>query len=406
MHVRDLTPEDIEQPHPVYVVWEVTLQCDHACSHCGSRAGHARSRELTTDELLDVADQLVELGTREVTLIGGEAYLRSDLPTLVKRLAGHGIRVSMQTGGWGLTPNVVDRLCEAGMAAFGISIDGPEDVHDVLRGRKGSHAAASRALRAALASGRAVTVNTQLNALTLPRLRDQYAHMAEAGVHGWRVQVTVPMGRAADRPEWLLQPWQIVEALDTLAELQIEAAQATVAAGRPVREAMFVHGSNNVGYFGRHEELLRSIPGGTSAHWSGCPAGQWVMSIESDGTVKPCPSLPTAPYASGTVPQERLADLWAQGDRPIGFQRKVRGTRDALWGYCGECIYGEVCGGGCAWSAHAALGRPGNQPWCYHRATKLAERGVRERLVRVEAPPGAPYDLGRFELLEEPIAEG
>ena len=403
MHVRDLTPNDVDNPHPVYVVWEVTLQCDHACSHCGSRAGKPRTHELSTEDLLEVADQLAEMGTREVTLIGGEAYLRSDLPVLVSRLDGHGIRVSMQTGGFGLTPAVVQTLSDAGMAAFGVSIDGPEEVHDVLRGRRGSHAAASRALLAAMASGGAVTVNTQLNALTLPHLRAQYEHMAEVGVHGWRVQVTVPMGRAADRPEWLLQPWQIVEALDELAELQVDAAQRTLAAGRPIREAMFVHGSNNVGYFGPHEELLRSVPGNQSAHWGGCPAGQWVMSIESDGTVKPCPSLPTAPYASGVVPRDRVADLWARDDSPIGFQRD--GQRQALWGYCGECVYAEVCNAGCAWSAHATLGKPGNQPWCYHRATQLAKRGVRERLIRVEAPPGVPYDLGRFELVEEPLPE-
>jgi hypothetical protein len=33
---------------PVYAVWEVTLACDLACRHCGSRAGRARPDELTT----------------------------------------------------------------------------------------------------------------------------------------------------------------------------------------------------------------------------------------------------------------------------------------------------------------------------------------------------------------------
>ncbi|MBX2798299.1 MAG: radical SAM protein [Myxococcales bacterium] len=401
MHVRELTADDHERPKPVYVVWEVTLQCDHACLHCGSRAARARPRELSTAELLGVADELVALGTREVTLIGGEAYLRPDLPVLIERLAQGGIRVGMQTGGFGLTPALLARLGEAGLVGVGLSIDGPEEAHDTLRGRRGSHAAVSRALEAALDATRVVTVNTQLNALTLPHLRDQYAHMAQAGVRGWRVQVTVPMGRAADRPEWLLQPWQVVEAIDTLAALQVEAAEATRAAGRPVGETMFIHGSNNLGYFGPHEELLRSEPGRPSAHWTGCPAGSCVMSIESDGTVKPCPSLPTAPYASGRVPDDSLEALWGDDESPMGFQRG--GLRSGLWGFCEGCAFAEVCGGGCAWSAHAALGRPGNQPWCYHRASQLAKRGVRERLVRVQAPPGDPYDVGRFELVEEPL---
>ncbi|MEZ5397955.1 MAG: hypothetical protein R2724_35025 [Bryobacterales bacterium] len=49
--------------------------------------------------MLDVARRLCEMGTREVTLIGGEAYLREDCVDLVRYLAGRGVRVSMQTAG-------------------------------------------------------------------------------------------------------------------------------------------------------------------------------------------------------------------------------------------------------------------------------------------------------------------
>ena len=69
---------------PLYAVWEITLACDLACTHCGSRAGKARPDELTTAEALRVVDELAELGVREVTLIGGEAYLRPDWLDLVR----------------------------------------------------------------------------------------------------------------------------------------------------------------------------------------------------------------------------------------------------------------------------------------------------------------------------------
>src|SRR4051812_43782865 len=63
---------------PILCVWEITLRCDLACRHCGSRAGPARPDELSTAECLDLVRQLAELGTREIALIGGEAYLRED----------------------------------------------------------------------------------------------------------------------------------------------------------------------------------------------------------------------------------------------------------------------------------------------------------------------------------------
>src|SRR5690606_1698470 len=129
-------------------------------AHCGSRAGPVRDDELSTAELLEVADALVRLGTREVTLIGGEAYLRSDVYTLVEHLARQGVRVTMQTGGRGLTAARARRLREAGLAAIGVSIDGTEAVHDTLRASPGSHASALEAVANARAAGMVVTSNS------------------------------------------------------------------------------------------------------------------------------------------------------------------------------------------------------------------------------------------------------
>src|SRR5690606_29946956 len=78
-------PTEVDRVRPIYCVWEITLACDLACRHCGSRAGKARPSELSTEEALSLADQLIELGIREVTLIGGEAYLRPDWLQLVER---------------------------------------------------------------------------------------------------------------------------------------------------------------------------------------------------------------------------------------------------------------------------------------------------------------------------------
>ena len=64
---------------------------------------------------------------------------------------------------------------------------------------------------------------------------------------------------------------------------------------------------NNIGYYGPHELTLRSRPGGQEAHWRGCRAGINVIGIESDGEVKGCPSLPTAPYVGGNVRDLSLA---------------------------------------------------------------------------------------------------
>jgi len=393
--VRALRPEDFEVARPIYAVWELTMKCDQPCEHCGSRAGHARSSELSTDEILEVGASLARLGCREVALIGGEAYLRPDLHQIVRFLADKGIRVVMQTGGRAMTLERARGLKEAGLVGLGVSIDGPARVHDRLRGNLGSHLAAIRALDAAREVGLLVSANTQVNRLNQDLLRETCAELRSHGIQSWQVQLTVPMGRAADRPDWIIEPSSIVDIIDTLAAIQREAA-AEHKGGVPFN--LFV--GNNIGYFGPHEQVLRSRPGGAETHWKGCRAGINVLGIESDGTVKGCPSLPTAPYAGGNVRDLSLEELW-EGSEVVRFARDR--TSDELWGFCRTCYYADACRGGCSWTAHCTLGKRGNNPFCYHRVVQLRRKGVRERLVVKERAPNQPYDFGRFEIQEEAI---
>ena len=393
--VRALRSDDSDGPRPIYVVWELTMKCDQPCQHCGSRAGRARERELDTEQILEVAKGLVRLGAREVTVIGGEAYLRDDLHTIVRALADGGIRVTMQTGGRAFTLERAKSLRDAGLDGLGVSVDGPARVHDKLRGNLGSHHAAMKALENAGAAGFALSANTQINRLTADHLVETARELQKRGVQAWQVQLTGPMGRAADHPEWILEPWRIVEVIDTLAAIQREAVETHVS-GVPFN----VFANNNIGYFGPHEQTLRSRPGGTETHWRGCAAGIYVLGIESDGTVKGCPTLPTASYAGGNVLELSIEEIWKHSE-VVRFARDR--TTDELWGFCKTCYYADVCRAGCSWTTHTTLGRRGNNPFCYHRVVQLRRKGIRERLVPKERAHNLPYDHGRFEIVEEPI---
>jgi radical SAM protein with 4Fe4S-binding SPASM domain len=400
--VRTVTEAD--RKVPVYAVWELTIRCDHACAHCGSRAGaFQRPEELSREQLLAVAGDLARMGTREVTLIGGEAYLNPHCTAVIEHLTGLGVRVTMQTGGLGFTAARAKRLKDAGLKAAGFSIDGPADAHDVLRDRPGSWIAATTGLKNARDAGLIVTANTQINRLNMGRLRETATFLHDLGARVWRCQLTVPMGRAADRPDWILQPHEIIGVIDELAALQIEYAERARDAGLPPSRIFNISAANNLGYYGPHEVLLRSNPGSFEAYWRGCQAGRYTIGIESDGTIKACPSLPTAPYAGGNVRDLPLDLIWSESPE-INFVEQR--TTEELWGFCKTCYYADTCRAGCSFTAHCTLGKRGNNPFCYHRAATLAKRGRRERLVQVESAEGVPYDFGRFELIEEDLPTG
>jgi hypothetical protein len=52
------------------------------------------------------------------------------------------------------------------------------------------------------------------------------------------------------------------------------------------------------------------------------------------------------------------------------------------------------------------FGKPGNNPYCHHRALEFARQGKRERLVRAEPAIDEPFDHGRFDLIVEDLQPG
>jgi radical SAM protein with 4Fe4S-binding SPASM domain len=371
---------------PVYAVWEVTLRCDLACRHCASRAGRGRPDELTTAEALDLVAQMADLGVKEVTLIGGEAYLREDWTDIIRAATAAGIVVSVTTGGRGLTPERARAAKDAGLDSASVSVDGLTETHDALRALHGSFDAAMSALAALRGAGVRVSANTQLGRASLHEMPELFERLLEAGIRAWQVQLTVPMGRAADEPQLVLEPYQVLEMMPMLARLFERARAAGVR----------IWPGNNVGYFGPYETVLRGgLPRG---HATGCGAGRTTLGIEANGDIKGCPSLPTAEYVGGNLREHRLREIWERS-APLRFTRD-RGV-DELWGYCRGCYYADVCLGGCSWTAHTLFGRRGNNPFCHHRALELLREGKRERVVRTAPAEGLPFDLARFDLVLE-----
>jgi Y-X(10)_GDL-associated radical SAM protein len=390
--VRLRTEEDFKHFVPVHVVWELTLACDLKCLHCGSRAGARRKEELSTAECLTVVDALAGLGVREVSLIGGEAYLRKDWTEIVRAIRSHGIYCAIQTGGRNLTPARLEEAVKAGLNGIGVSLDGLSTLHDRLRNVPGSFERALATLRRAREAGLATSVNTQIGAETMPDLPGLMDTIIELGAQQWQVQLTVAMGNAADNAELLLQPYQVLELMPLLATLYRQGGE---------RGLQIVVG-NNIGYFGPYEHIWRGF-GNERVHWTGCSAGQTVLALEADGTIKGCPSLATADFAGGNIRDQALADLW-ENSKAIHFGR-LRSVTD-LWGFCRTCYYADVCRGGCTWTSHSLVGVPGNNPYCHYRALELDKQGLRERVVKIRDAEKKPFAIGRFALITERVADG
>ena len=382
-----------QYPRISYAVWELTLKCNLACSHCGSRAGDARVNELSTEEALKVVSQLAEVGIKEVTLIGGEAFMRPDWLIIARAISDAGMKCTMTTGGFGISLEMARKMKQAGLALVSISVDGLEETHDHLRGKKGSWQSAFRTMSHLKAVDLTYTCNTQINRLSAPEFPLIYETIRDAGVAAWQFMLTVPMGNAADNAEILLQPYELLDLYPMLARV----------VSRARREGVYIHAGNNIGYYGPYERFLK----GNGSKWGfyqGCGAGLTNLGIEADGTIKGCPSLPTSAYTGGNIRERSLRDI-VEHSQELRFNLGA-GTPEGtahMWGFCKTCEFAELCRGGCSWTAHVFFNRRGNNPYCHHRALANAEKGIRERVYPKVAALGLPFDNGEFEIITEPL---
>jgi len=340
----------VSAPSLACCVWELTLRCNLRCLHCGATAGQAHPDELSTAEVLRVADELAALPTEEVTLMGGELFLRADWLAVAERLRQGGVQIVVFTNGTLLTPERIAQLRELEPRAIGTSLDGGRAAaHDEIRGVPGAFEKTLAAIDDMQAAGLRVAVITTLTRRNLYELPAIARLLAGRDIR-WQIQAAGGGGARLDRAD-LLTPLEFYFAATFIARMR----------GTYPWPVLPVIGAHDFGYCSARLPSLR-VPGQV---WSGCSAGRNTLGIQSDGGVKSCLSLPAA-FVVGNLRERPLAELW-EGDTFASWRQPV--TRH---GFCADCPHGEMCEGGCSELAVTYSGRRGDNPMCFYHIEQQA----------------------------------
>ena len=317
---------------PITCVWEVTMECNMRCGHCGSSCAEALPDALTTEEALDLCDQIASLGLKWVTLSGGEPLTRKDLPSLIERLHSKGVAVNIITNGWMLNSDMAAALKKSGISTAAISIDGTKPIHDKIR-KEGAFDHAERAFAALKAQGiqtGAVTTITKQNLGILEELKTELIRM---NVDSWQVQLGLPMGNLKERPEWVLDPQQVNEILDFCYQTALEGK-------------IKIFPADCIGYYTQQETQIKQISYGRTdvPLWDGCNAGIRGFGILHNGNILGCTSIRDDEFIEGNIRERSLREIWEDDDLFL-WRRNM--TRDNLTGKCNTCVYASKCLGGC-----------------------------------------------------------
>lgn len=166
---------------PSSIDLELTHRCNLSCARCWLHGDHGvgdryAGAELSTNEVLSFLRGVAPRRPR-IYLGGGEPLVRSDFLAIVEAAKSLGLYVSFTTNGTLLDQEMTARIVAAGVDLISFSIDGPEEVHDSLRG-SGTYAQALSNLGglvgARLAAG-AQTPVVAVNVTLSPALRGRLA---------------------------------------------------------------------------------------------------------------------------------------------------------------------------------------------------------------------------------------
>lgn len=127
--------------------WAVTNFCNYKCKHCFISAPTTTRKGLDTDSCKMIIDKLEEFGIYNLSITGGEPFIRKDIIEIMQYAKSKGILLTgIFTNGSLLTPTHINAMLAIGLRpTFYISFDGWE-THDWLRGVKGAREKAMEAI--------------------------------------------------------------------------------------------------------------------------------------------------------------------------------------------------------------------------------------------------------------------
>ena len=190
---------------PIAVTMAVTYRCTLRCKYC--RIWKKAGEEMSTRQVMAAIDELAEAGTCRLGLTGGEPLLRNDIGTIVARAKERDLFTTIFTNGT-LVDQQMDTLKQADTVL--VSLDGPREIHDKMRG-DGSHAAALKAIELMTSAGIKVWTNTVVTnkntqavdyILEYARRYDAHAVFQPIFEHSYTIKGKAVDDLTADRAEY------------------------------------------------------------------------------------------------------------------------------------------------------------------------------------------------------------
>ena len=355
----------VENYIPRLIAWEVTRTCNLACIHCRASAAHGPyPGELSTQECLDLIDDITSFSSPILILTGGDPLLRPDIFDIARYGSSKGLRVVLSTNGTNITAENARAMQEAGIKRISISLDGAtEESHDRFRQVPGAFKGALRGIELAKEAGLELQINTTITKQNLAEIEAIQGLAVTLGAASHHIFLLVLTGRGKNLAGQALSADDYERTLNWFYDQRDKVSLHLKATCAPHYYRILRQRAKGEG------RPFNPDTFGMDALTKGCLGGQSFSFISHIGEVQICGYLDVK---CGDIKRETFQNIW-HNSSTFKAMRDV----DNYHGRCGYCEYRWVCGG-CRARAYEFSGDYlGEEPLCsYQPHRKLRVQSV------------------------------
>ncbi|EFP6323309.1 radical SAM protein [Salmonella enterica] len=380
---------------PVHIDFDMTNACNLACHHCHAASGKRRPDELSMEEIKDAITQMHNDGVIDLTIAGGEPFLRSDLSDILSHANDcAGLYTTVVTNGTLLNRKTVEQLAKnCREINFNISIDGSTpDKMDILRHRKKRDETRRIQLFSQIISGaKAISdaglrlgvsfVISGMNADDLENVYDMAIHVLGAeSVTAIRFFPAGYGNNALNELALDYTAWENILLELTRNHTRFRKLSLSVSAPWEIYLPLLNNGYSPQQVWDIwHYRSTLTDPVYSSEYQTGDASGIGDLNISSNGMVYPSVLMSgNQSVLCGNIRTESLQDIWYTS--PV--LKKIREiSLSEIGAPCTECQIRELCGAGSRARALSVTGKiSGLDYWC----PVITEKNGRDNVITLQ----------------------
>lgn len=331
-----------KEPHLGEVQFELTKRCNLNCKHCyQEKYLQSSQKDLTIQEINELAEQLEQLNAIKISISGGEPLLRKDLGRILGTFRSHGIKVDCIFTNASLIENTFIQMLQklnCGTSIF-VSLDGPNaNIHGKIRGlptkdRKVIFDKVINGIKELKENEILTKVNTVTHKYNVDELPRMYSMIKRLGIGMWRLAIPKFVGRYQNNYyQYDPDKRKVAKNYKKLIELFLEDIKTE-------NDKIIVPFDLRIANAFKTEMLVKPIFSYTFNE-STCEYQRNRVTIKPNGDITPCGLL--TDYVMGNIRKESIKDVWYSKKLQYFKKFEIKKVKE-----CSECKYVEICGTGC-----------------------------------------------------------